>query len=41
VRDGRLTLILVRGIGVAFVSRDVEAARVQDFLARRIAVERI
>jgi 3-dehydroquinate synthase len=40
VRDGRLTFILVRGIGVAFVSRDVEAARVQDFLTRRIAAER-
>jgi 3-dehydroquinate synthase len=38
VRDGRLTFILVRGIGSAFVSRDVEAAAVQDFLARRIEV---
>jgi 3-dehydroquinate synthetase len=37
VREGRLTFILVRGIGIAFVSRDVEAATVQDFLARRIA----
>jgi len=37
VRDGRLTFILVRGIGAAFVSRDVEAAAVQDFLVRRIA----
>ncbi|MBO0766303.1 MAG: 3-dehydroquinate synthase [Hyphomicrobiaceae bacterium] len=40
VRDGRLTFILVRGIGAAFVSRDVSAATVQDFLARRIAVGR-
>ena len=40
VRDGRLTFILVRNIGAAFVSRDVEAAAVQDFLARRIAAER-
>ena len=40
VRDGRLTFILVRGIGAAFVSRDVPAATVWDFLARRIAAER-
>jgi 3-dehydroquinate synthase len=39
VRDGRLTLILVRGIGAAFVSRDVDAATVEDFLAQRIAVD--
>ena len=37
VRDGKLTFILVRSIGNAFVSRDVPAATVQDFLARRIA----
>ena len=37
VRDGRLTFILVRGIGAAFVSRDMEAATVRDFLARRIS----
>ena len=37
VRDGRLTFILVRGIGAAFVSRDVEDATVREFLARRIA----
>src|SRR5262249_9259482 len=36
VRDGKLTFILVRGIGAAFVSRDVTAAMAQDFLARRI-----
>jgi 3-dehydroquinate synthase len=40
VRDGRLTFILVRGIGEAFVSRDVGAAMAQDFLARRIESER-
>ena len=40
VRDGRLTFILVRGIGAAFVSRDVPTARIQDFLARRIGAER-
>jgi 3-dehydroquinate synthetase len=40
VRDGKLTFILVRGIGAAFVSRDVTAALAQDFLARRIELER-
>ncbi len=37
VRDGRLTFILVRGIGEAFISRDIEEATVRDFLAREIA----
>jgi shikimate kinase/3-dehydroquinate synthase len=37
VRDGKLTFILVRSIGAAFVSRDVSVSTVQDFLARRIA----
>jgi 3-dehydroquinate synthase len=40
VREGKLTFILARGIGAAFVSRDVSAATVQDFLARRIEVKR-
>jgi shikimate kinase/3-dehydroquinate synthase len=40
VRGGRLAFILVRGIGAAFVSRDVPTERIQDFLARRIGVER-
>jgi 3-dehydroquinate synthase len=40
VRDGRLTFILVRAIGDAFVTRDVEAATAQAFLVRRIAAER-
>jgi 3-dehydroquinate synthase len=40
VRDGRLTFILVRGIGAAFVSRDVSAAAAQEFLTRRIEAER-
>ncbi|MFZ1104232.1 MAG: 3-dehydroquinate synthase, partial [Hyphomicrobiaceae bacterium] len=40
VRDGKLTFILVRGIGAAFVSRDVTAATAQDFLVRRIEAER-
>ncbi len=37
VRDGQLTFILVRGIGEAFVSRDVEQAKVLAFLEREIA----
>lgn len=37
VKDGRLTFILVRGIGKAFVTRDVEPETVQAFLAREIA----
>jgi 3-dehydroquinate synthetase len=40
VRNGKLVFILVRGIGAALVSRDVSAATVQDFLARRIERER-
>jgi 3-dehydroquinate synthase len=36
VRDGKLTLILVRGIGQAFISRDVSTDTVQDFLSRQI-----
>ncbi len=40
VRDGRLTLILVRGIGAAFVSRDVSAETVEAFLLRQMAAER-
>jgi 3-dehydroquinate synthase len=39
VRDGGLTLILARGIGKAFVTRDVTADAVRDFLARRLAAE--
>jgi 3-dehydroquinate synthetase len=33
---GRITLILVRGIGQAFATRDVEAATVAQFLVREI-----
>ena len=36
VRDGRLTLILARGIGEAFITRDVPADTVRDFLVRQI-----
>jgi 3-dehydroquinate synthase len=39
IRDGRLTLILVRGIGSAFVSRDISADAVKAFLSRRIERE--
>jgi len=35
---GRITLILVRGIGQAFATRDVETAAVADFLARELAL---
>jgi 3-dehydroquinate synthase len=37
VRRGRLTLILVRGIGQAFVAPDVDAAEVRAFLAHKLA----
>ncbi|MEQ1712863.1 MAG: 3-dehydroquinate synthase, partial [Hyphomicrobium sp.] len=37
VRDGRLTFILARGIGKAFVSRDIGEQQVHAFLARDIA----
>jgi 3-dehydroquinate synthetase len=40
VRDGKLTLILARGIGAAFVSRDVSAEAVEAYLQRQIAAER-
>ena len=36
VRGGRLTLILTRGIGEAFITRDVAAPTVLDFLSRQI-----
>jgi 3-dehydroquinate synthase len=39
VRDGRLTLILTRGIGEAFITREVAAPTVHDFLARQIGAE--
>jgi 3-dehydroquinate synthase len=37
VRRGRLTFILVRGIGQAFVAPDVDAAEVRAFLADKLA----
>ena len=39
MRDSRLTFVLVRDIGAAFVSREVDARGVEDFLAREIAQE--
>jgi 3-dehydroquinate synthase len=36
VRDGRLTFILARGIGDAFVSRDVERPALEAFLAEEL-----
>jgi shikimate kinase/3-dehydroquinate synthase len=36
VRAGKLTLILVRGIGEAFITRDVASDTVREFLARQI-----
>jgi shikimate kinase/3-dehydroquinate synthase len=41
VRDGKLTLILVRGIGDAFVSRDVSTQTVLAFLSRRLGDYRV
>jgi 3-dehydroquinate synthetase len=37
VRRGRLTFILVRGIGQAFVASDVDAVQVRAFLADKLA----
>jgi 3-dehydroquinate synthetase len=37
VERGKLTFILVRGIGEAFVARDVEEGSVSTFLARELA----
>ena len=37
VKRGQLTFILVRGIGQAFVARDVEADEVRAFIAEKLA----
>ena len=37
VQRGQLTFILVRGIGQAFVTRDVDAGEVRAFLAEKLA----
>lgn len=40
VREGKLTLILTRGIGEAFITRDVPAPTVAEFLGRQIGAPR-
>ncbi|MBX9591337.1 MAG: 3-dehydroquinate synthase [Hyphomonadaceae bacterium] len=40
VRDGTLTFILVRGIGQAFVSRDIAVETVHAFLTRALGAQR-
>jgi 3-dehydroquinate synthetase len=37
VRRGRLTFILARGIGAAFIAPDVEAADVRTFIAEKLS----
>ena len=37
VQRGRLTFILTRGIGQAFIAKDVPAEKVREFLATRAA----
>jgi len=37
VKDGKLIFILARGIGEAFIARDVSEEKVRDFLVREIA----
>ncbi|MEZ5838873.1 MAG: 3-dehydroquinate synthase, partial [Hyphomicrobiales bacterium] len=37
VRRGRLTFILARGIGTAFIARDVDPAEVRSFLVEKLA----
>ena len=36
VKRGKLTFILVRGIGQAFVARDVDPAQVRDFIEQKL-----
>ncbi|MGE0765780.1 MAG: 3-dehydroquinate synthase [Hyphomicrobiaceae bacterium] len=40
VRQGRLTFILVRGIGSAFITREVEQERLAAFMEREVAAAR-
>jgi 3-dehydroquinate synthetase len=37
VRQGQLTFILAKDIGQAFITRDVSAEKVRDFLSAEIA----
>jgi 3-dehydroquinate synthetase len=36
VKRGKLTFILVRGIGKAFIASDVDAGEVESFLAEKL-----
>ena len=40
VKRGQLTFILVRGIGQAFVTRDVDAGEIHAFLAEKLGAQR-
>jgi 3-dehydroquinate synthetase len=40
VKRGRLTFILVRGVGKAFIAPDVDAAEVRDFLVEKLRAQR-
>jgi 3-dehydroquinate synthetase len=40
VADGKITLILVRGIGKAFVTREVTGDALRGFLVRQAAADR-
>ena len=40
VKRGKLTFILVRGIGKAFVASDVDAGEVRAFLAEKLSLKR-
>jgi len=37
VKRGKLTLILVRGIGRAFIATDIDAAEMHSFLIEKLA----
>jgi 3-dehydroquinate synthase len=37
VRRGRLTFILARGVGAAFIAKDVDPAEVRSFLVEKLA----
>ena len=37
VKDGRMTFILARGIGEAFITRDIDPATIKSFLAHEVA----
>jgi 3-dehydroquinate synthetase len=39
VQRGRLTFILVRGIGQAFVTRDIDAGEVRAFIAEKLSAQ--